>query len=53
MKTIRKNLRNKIMLDYKIDLIYQPYFILLKIRKLDLQLKNSKRKTQVVNIYKN
>lgn len=50
---VRKDLRNKIMVDHRIDLIHYSNFILLKICKLNLQSKKLKRKMQVVNIYDN
>lgn len=43
MIILKKNLKNKIIEDYKTNLIHHPYFILLKIYKLNLQLKNCKR----------
>lgn len=49
----RKDFMNRIMVDHKTDLINYPYFIFLKIRKLDPQFKKFGKKTQIVNIYDN
>ena len=51
MIAIRKDLRDKIMVDHRTNFSHYIYFMLLKIQKLNLQLKKPGRKTQVVNIY--
>lgn len=53
MIVVNKNLIDESMVDYRTDIIYYPYFLLFKIRKLDLWSKKLRRKTQVVNIYNN
>ena len=53
MTAVKKDLGDKIMVDYITDLIFHPYFILLGIRELYLQLKKLGRKTWVVNVYNN
>ena len=45
MIALKKNLVNKIVIDYKTDLVNHPYFMLLKIRKLNPQSKKPRRKT--------
>lgn len=42
---VMKNLIYKILVEYKIDLIDHPYFMLLEICELDLRFKKRKRKT--------
>lgn len=49
---IRKDLKDKIIVNHKTDLVYHSYFMLFKIRKLDLH-KKCRKKSQVVNIYDN
>lgn len=44
MTVVKKNLKNKIMIDHKTNLIYYPYSMLFEICKLDLQSKKPKRK---------
>lgn len=43
---VRKDLRNRIIINHRTDLIYHLYFILLKIRKLNLQSKKSRKKCE-------
>ena len=53
MTAVRKDLGDKIIVDYRTNLIYHPYFMLLEICKLDLLSKKPGRKMQIVNIYDN
>lgn len=53
MIIIKKILVDKIMINYKIDLINHSYFILVEIQKLDSQSKKLGKKTCIVNIYDN
>ena len=50
---IQKDLADKIIVEHITDLINQPYFMSLKICKLDARSKNPGRKTQVINMYHN
>lgn len=50
---IQKKFTNKIMVEYKTDLINHPYVMLLEICKLDLKFTKLRRKTRVVNVYDN
>lgn len=52
MTVVRRNLLDKIVVEYRIDLINYPYFIFLEIRDLDQQSLLSK-KTQILNVYNN
>ncbi len=51
--TVRNNIVDKIVIDYRTDLIKHPYFMLLEIQKLDPQSKRPKRMIRVINIYNN
>lgn len=53
MIIVRKNLVDKIVVDYKIDLVNHLYFMLLEIQRLDPQSKRLGKKTWVVNTYDN
>ena len=53
MMAVRKDLRDKIMVDHRTNLIHHPYFMLLEICELDLESKKHGKKIQVVNIYNN
>ena len=50
MTAMNQELVDKIVVDHRTNLINYPYFMLLEIRKLDLQLKRLRRKIRVVNI---
>lgn len=50
---IKKDFVNKIVVDYKTDIIDYPYFILLEICKLKIYSKRHERKIQGINIYNN
>lgn len=50
---VRKDLRDKIMVDYRTDFIHHQYFILFEICKLNFQLIKPGRKTEVVNVNDN
>lgn len=51
MTIVRKNFVNKIVVDYKIDLINYSNLMLLEIEKLNARLKRLERKTPVVIAY--
>ena len=53
MMAIRKELVDKIIVDYWINLVNHSYFMLLEIWELDLWLKRPGKKTQVINVYGN
>lgn len=53
MMTVRKNLLNKIVMEYRTDLVNHLYFILVEIWELDQQSKMPGRKTKILNIYDN
>ena len=53
MTAIRKDFVDKIMVDYRTDIIDYPYFMLLEICKLNIYSKRPERKTQGINIYDN
>lgn len=53
MTAVKKDLIDKVMVDHRTDLIDHPYFMLLDVRKLDLQSKIPGRKTRVINVYDN
>ena len=53
MTAVRKDLLDKIIVEYRTDLINYPYFTLLEVWKLDQQLKWPGRKTRVLNVYDN
>lgn len=48
---MRKNLGDRFLVYYKMELVKRLYFILLEIQELDSQLKNPKRKIRVVYTY--
>lgn len=50
---IRKDLMDKLVVEYRTDLVNHPYFILLEIRELDQQSKKLWRKTRALNVYDN
>lgn len=50
---IQKDFADKIIVEYITDFINHPYFMSLKICKLDAQSKNLGRKTRVINMYHN
>lgn len=50
---MRNELVDKIIENYRTNLVNHLYFILQKIQNLNLQLTNPEKKTQVVNIYDN
>lgn len=50
---VRRNLRDKIIMNNITKLVYHPYFIFFEIRELDMQSKKLERETQVVNAYEN
>ncbi len=50
---IRKELTDKIVIEYRTDFINHPYVILLEIRGLDPRSKKPGRKTRAVNVYDN
>lgn len=53
MTAVKKDIQDKIVVEHRTDKINYPYFILLKIRELNQQLKRPGRKMQVLNIYQN
>ena len=50
---VRKDLLNKIVVEHRMGLINQPYFIILEIQDLDQQSKQPGRRTRVLNAYDN
>lgn len=50
---VRKNILNKIIIEYRINLVNYPYFKFLEIQDLDQQSKYPKRKIWIFNIYDN
>lgn len=50
---MRNKLVDKIIENYKTNLVNHLYFMLLKVQNLNLQLTNPEKKTQVVNVYDN
>lgn len=53
MIVIKKDLNDKVVIDYKTDLINYLYIILLKVCKIDSWSKKTRRKTWVINVYDN
>ncbi len=53
MMTVQKKLTDKIVVEYRTDLINHPYIMLLEIRELDPRSKKPARKTHIVNVYDN
>lgn len=52
MIVVRNDLLDKIVVEYRTNLVNHSYFILLKVRNLDLS-KQPGRKTGVLNVYDN
>lgn len=53
MTAIKKDMINKVMIDYRINLVNYSYFMVFDMRENNLRLKRPGKKTYIVNVYDN
>lgn len=53
MTAIKKDMINKAIIYYRIDLVNYSYFMVFKMRENNLHFKSPEKKTHIVNVYDN